>query len=423
MENKIKKINLQLIIAILLVAIYLLLISVQPINAHVLAEYDDLLMVEQARTILSGEYLGEYTDTTLVKGIFTPLFICLLYIIGIPFIIGQNIFYILSIAFFINAIKKKVQNRNVLLLIFTILLFNPIMFSQELCRMYRDGIYVSLIIFLISSILGIFLNRNEKCKNLIGYYISLGLSFASIYICREETVWVLPFLIISLLIIVLFIVFDKKCIEKTKKLLLYIIPILIFTIIIIVICSLNYKYYGVFQLNQYWSKEFKEAYGAMTRVLPEEEIEKVPVTRKTMQKLSEISPAFSEISTDLQTSTFKWSLCGDGPAFETQGGWTHWAIMEATKNKGYYENATKTNDFYQTMANEINEACDSGIVRCLPKKRVSNICRFNTNDILNTIKQSTNTIKYEYTLEDLEIEIDNNVVLNTELRKKKCIYF
>lgn len=37
---------------------------------------------------------------------------------------------------------------------------------------------------------------------------------------------------------------------------------------------------AVFELNQYWSKEFKEAYGAITRVIPNEIYSKVPDNAK-----------------------------------------------------------------------------------------------------------------------------------------------
>lgn len=401
------KVNLQLIIAILLIGIYLLLISIQPINAHVIAIYDDFLMVEQAGSILEGKWLGEYNSLTLIKGAFTPLFMAINSLIGMPFILGQNILYILAITLFINIIKKKIQNKNVLLIIFAFLLFNPIMFSKELCRMYRDGIYVGLIMFLVSSILGIFLNRNESIKRLIGYYIVLGLSFTASYLCREETIWLIPFLAVSTLATLLFIIYDSKCLNKIKKILLYIIPITIFLLSIIVVCSLNYKYYGVFKLNQYWSKEFKEAYGAMTRVLPEQEIEKVPVTRETIRKIGEISPTFKNIKAQILNSSLRWSLCGDGPLLEIQGGWFHWALMEAMESRGYYDNAKEADKFYMTVANEINEACDKGLVECLPNKRVSNTIRFDFDDLIKVFNNTKNTIKYQYNLTAIQVKFNS----------------
>ena len=415
-----KRISIHLLISLILVLFYLILTSVQPIKTYPFARYDDGLMVEQAESILRGEYLGKYNPRTLIKGIFTPMFIAITSKLNIPFILAQSILYVFSIGMFINVIKKKIDNKNVLLILFTFLLFNPIMFSTELCRLYRDGIYVSLLMFLINSILGIFLNRKEKIKKLIIYYITLGISFSCMYICREETVWIMPFLLISTTITILFMIFEKECLEKLKKMCLYLIPIMIFLITILSVCTINYKYYGVFQLNQYWSREFKEAYGAMTRIIPEEEINKVPVTKETIKQLATISPTFKEIEKSLSQSALGWSLAGDGRLSEIQGGWYHWALMEAMEKNGYFENATKANDFYKKVAKEINEACDNGQVEnCLSKKRVSNICRFDIEDILKILKKLPNTIKYQYLLKDVQTEVSNgNDKISKNMKEK-----
>ena len=166
-----KKINkkdvILLIISIIAIVIFFALISVQPLNAKVGAIYDDNLMIYLADNIIQGKWLGEYSNMTLIKGVFTPIFIAMLYFLKIPFLTGQMIFYLLAIICFVLIIKRIVKNKYILLVMFLYLLYNPIMYSTELCRVYRDGIYTSLIIFLISSIIGIFLERKENCFKLL----------------------------------------------------------------------------------------------------------------------------------------------------------------------------------------------------------------------------------------------------------------
>lgn len=421
---RVKKLSWQTIVAILLVVIYIILISVQPINVYATAEYDDLLFVEQATNILNGKWLGKYDHATLVKGVFTPLFMALMGLLKIPFILGQNMLYVLSISLLVGTIKKKITNKNVLLVIFAFLLFNPVMFSSDLCRMYRDGIYTALVMFLVSAILGIFLNRKESVLKLVGYHIVLGLSFTSIFLCREETIWGMPFIVVSTIATILFIIYDSKCLYKVKKLLLYIIPIGIFLISVITVCSLNYKYYGVFQLNQYWSREFKEAYGAMTRVLPTKEFDKVPVTREVIKELTDVCPTFKPVGKEILSSGFRWSLCGDGVILEIQGGWYHWALMEAMQRNGYFKTATKANDYYTTVANEINSACDRGLFEnCLPYKRVSNTARFGIKELWNAFIKSKDTIKFQHDLTAVDIRVINKDLLNTNIGKANAQLF
>ena len=151
-----------LIIIILICIIKIIFTSVQDINANISLLYDDTLIVKQANSIISGNWLGEYNCLTLVKGAFAPLFIAFLNIIQVPFLVGQEIFYDISIIFLTLVLNKRIKNKKALVIISIVLLINPIMYCSELIRVYRDGIYVSLIVFLIALTIGIFFNRKEK---------------------------------------------------------------------------------------------------------------------------------------------------------------------------------------------------------------------------------------------------------------------
>lgn len=383
-----------LIIIILICIIKIIFTSVQDINANISLLYDDTLIVKQANSIISGNWLGEYNCLTLVKGAFAPLFIAFLNIIQVPFLIGQEIMYDISIIFLTLVLSKKIENKKILVIISIILLFNPIMYCSELIRVYRDGIYVSLIVFLIALTIGLFLNRKEKIKKIVLYQIGLGFALSAIYLCREDFIWIIPYLIGTVIITICYMLRDKELHNKIKRVNTYFIPICIFTISILTVMSINYKYYGVFQLNQYWGKEFKEAYGALTRIKVEEK-RKVPITREALSIAYKISPTFAELKDYLEGEEGKkWAMCGDGDSVEIQGGWIHWAIIRAVESKGYYKDAKTANEFYRRVSDEINKACDEGVVDAYPK-RVSNTGRFDVEDIINTFKKSVDTIKYQ----------------------------
>lgn len=306
-----KKKYIPVIITIIFIIIQIYLISVQPINAIVQNTYDDALMIEQAKSILKGKWLGEYNCLTLVKGPITPIFMAIANVLHIPFLIAQDIFYILACALLVCVLGKLIKNNTVKVIMFVSLIFNPIIFSTELCRTYRDGIYTALIIYMLAFTFGIYLNRKERITKIFWYYVGLGITLGSIYLCREENIWILPYLVISQIITIFSIIKDKEVINKKTKLLLYIIPIAIVLIMILTVLLLNYKYYGVFELNQYWGREFKEAYGALTRILPEEEIKKVPVTSDMLEKAYKISPKFRELKEYFEKETYGWAISQD----------------------------------------------------------------------------------------------------------------
>jgi len=407
MKKKSKeKIAITLFLIITIIA-KIWLIKVQPVRYLPTNKYDDGLMVNMANNLLQGKWLGEYNCLTLVKGIFTPLFIAITKIIGIPFLIGQDLFYDISCIFVIYVVGKILKNKKLLGIIYICLIFNPITYSAELCRVYRDGIYSGLTMFLIGFAYIIFLNRRENIQKQIKYFVGLGITLSSLYLCREETIWLLPFVLMSTIITMIFIAKDKNINNTKKRLLLYLIPIGIVIVNNLLVCTINYKNYGVFELNQYWSKEFKSAYGALTRVKPKETYSRVPVSQETMKRIYEISPKFKELEKYLSGEEGKrWSKCGDSQYGEIQGGWLHWALIRAVEEQGYYKDAKTANKYYQELADEINNAIDNGKIEGYSEKRDSIVPKFSYKEILETFIKSEKTIKYQtkYYLVSTEVQ-------------------
>ena len=126
--EKTKKYGL-LIFLILLLILKILIVQVQPTTAQYSMIYDDQLMIEQANSIISENWLGEYNSKTLTKGVFTPLFIALTYILNIPFLIGKEIFYGIACIVFTLIIRKKIKSKIALIIIYLVILINPVEYS------------------------------------------------------------------------------------------------------------------------------------------------------------------------------------------------------------------------------------------------------------------------------------------------------
>ncbi len=321
--------------------------------------------------------------------------------------------------FIIYTFREKIRNKKIIYLVFAILLFNPITFSTEICRVYRDGIYTSLTMFLIGFSYSIFLNKEKSPKKQLKYFIGLGTTISALYLCREESIWIFPFIIIATIITIISIIKDLNI--KNKKLLIgmYAIPIAIFIVNNLIICTINYKNYGIFELNQYWSQEFKEAYGAITRVIPKEKYEKVPVSQETIKRICEVSPKFKKIEYFITgENAIDWSNCGDGKKGEIQGGWLHWAIISGVNMSGYYKDAKTANQYYKDLANEINNAIDEGKIEGYKNKRITNVPIFSFNDIIKSIKECKNTIKMEVEFDLVKITNQNIVINNLQVNEK-----
>ena len=128
------------IITIILLCLIRFLISFNLINFYIgNLPFDDALMLRQSSSLLSGDYLGLYSNMTLVKGPIFPFLIAFLRLINLSYSFSFTILYILSTLFFVLSLKKIIKDKRILLIIFSFLLFNPVTYSSELFqRLYRN---------------------------------------------------------------------------------------------------------------------------------------------------------------------------------------------------------------------------------------------------------------------------------------------
>src|SRR5438874_5257543 len=83
-----------LIAALILVALKLWLVAAQPVVAHANASFDDRLYLALAEQVIKGNWLGPYSQFTLMKGPMYCLFIAGTFLSGLPLPIAQHLFYL-----------------------------------------------------------------------------------------------------------------------------------------------------------------------------------------------------------------------------------------------------------------------------------------------------------------------------------------
>ncbi len=348
------------------------LVSIQPLRIKNTA-HDDGMFIKRAASMLRGHWLGTYNDITLSKGVIGILFIAFNSKIHLSYLLANQILYFVACFVFVKMLKHLTKNKIVLLIIYLILLFNPISYSDAVSYVYRDGIYISFILLLVALTFEMFFHYKDKLKNVIIYQILLGIILASIIYCREETLWIAPYVILAFLVTVLFIIFDKQCLNKVKRIVTILgIPLIIFLGYIFTISTLNYICYDRFITNDFTSKEFKDAYGALTRIKPTNYLKRVPLNKYDRQRLYALSPTFKELEDFLESSNstkYLHEISQNGQTYyDYQEGFLYWAVREAVCAKGYCVNAKSTQKYYQKLAKEINSLCDNKKIECLPKR-------------------------------------------------------
>ena len=147
-------------VIIFITVIRIIMVAHLPIYAISTAAIDDALMVKEANSLKSFEWLGGYNQFTLVKGMMFPLFLAILNYIGISYTVGVTVFYIISIIIFIWVIKDKIKNKYALAFIYLLLLFNPATFGYaNIQRVYRNSITPTQAMLMISCFMSIYFKK------------------------------------------------------------------------------------------------------------------------------------------------------------------------------------------------------------------------------------------------------------------------
>jgi hypothetical protein len=367
-----KRKKITLFIILFLIAVKLFLVRNQPVFGIVTDTFDDRHFINQARSLLAGIWLGSYNQTTLIKGPFFPIWIAFSFLLGIPLIISEQLFYIFACVILIIALQPVLSRVEYTLILLTLLLFNPMTYDTDaFTRVIRDPIYVSLCILVLACSIALFLRRQRPFTKSVPWAISLGFAFSASALTREETIWLIP----PLLFIFILFTIGLKGVQPRRlisSLSLWGFLPAIYLLTFVIVSALNYKYYSLFNVTEMGAPEFVSAYSALERVVPAQFMQFIPITRETRLRIYAVSPAFEELKPYLDGPKgdywSKMTIAGAGlPKGEIAGGWFIWAFREAVAYAGHYSNSKFPADYYRTLTNEVNTACDTGKLKCLSK--------------------------------------------------------
>lgn len=364
-KNYKEKSLIYLIFAMLLISVIKVL-SVQtlPIYALTYAVHDDRLMVNMANSMLSGEWLGEYSHMTLVKGIMHPLFLAICNKIGLPYLTGITVNYLLACLVATYVLSKVIKSKIGLFCIYFVLLFNPItVSSQAFQRVYRCSLTPAHIIFLLACLFGMYLWRKENKGKMALWAVCAGVSLGVMWNTREDGIWVVPLVVFFIGAIILNICVDWKMVKRDiiARVGIALLPIVVFCVINNAIALTNYIHYGIYTTNELNDSQFTNFMKSIYSVKPYEEVDFVATPRETMDRICAESPTLNEIKSTIDAVLDSWEVHGKVSGdFEVENGWFFWALRDAVAASGYYADAKSANEFYKVVSKEIEQALDEG---------------------------------------------------------------
>ena len=351
--------------------IYVWLMGGFKVQALFDAVYDDALFMKLAGHILNGAWLGPYDVLTLVKGPGYPLFIAAAYSLGMPIVTLQALLYAGACLTLCVAVRPALRAHWPLVALFAMLLFNPANGSPQ--RIVRDFVYASQSVFVLACAIGAFFRRDRSIGVLAGWLSGCGFFLGWMAITREDGIWILPPLIALAIVGVAMLAASRTRQWILRASLFVCVPAIIHVAMILGVSLVNLRAYGGFIETEFTAREFNDAYGALLRVAPEQDVQRVPLSRATRQRLYPLSPAFRELQPALEGPDAGW-VCRAGytgyecllvAENEIPGTWFVWALRDAVNTAGHHRSLPESRQYYARLAGEINAACDSGRIACL----------------------------------------------------------
>ncbi len=316
------------------------------------AKYDDYLLIQYADSISHGDWLGPYCHTTFLKVASSSFLIAMGRFFGLEYGIAQVVLYIVAVTLLVCSFNKLICNKIWVVCTYAFLLFSPIMFhSENVQKIYRGGYIVSFSIIVIAGVVGIFVSSKEKIGSLIKWAILESVSLPFFWFLKEDSVWLIPFVFVGIIISVISIVLSDTSMRYVR-ILLCMIPM------IVLLCSrftykeINYIEYGLKAETDRGNTAFADVISDLLHIKDAGD-DTSWVTRETLEKACNASPTLGSIEDSIM-SVYDGRAESNG---NVNGDFVIMAIREAVDKEGLYSKTAKdTEDFYRNVHNELTEA-------------------------------------------------------------------
>ena len=395
------------IIAIVLFLLSVFRIGLQmrlPVGAFPAQTGDDGTMMLNALNLLNGNYLGEYDSFVLSKGISYPLFLVLTYIAMIPYGMMTCFLNIAAALVFLRGIKPLELSKKFSVFLYAVLLYLPIGLDRFAgTRVYRISIMPGVALLVAAFAIGAYLRRNQGTKKFLPWIIGEGLSLAFFYNIREDSIWIMPLILVILLIEIGTYLKSvwKKNLEVKKaigRILIYCLPVLMLVVAQNGIKLMNYAAYGVAVTNDRASSSYADVLSDLYHIDGTIDRGDVWVTQEMLQKAIDASPTLATVEEELHENMEEWAVDG-----EVRGDLVGWAMREAMSEVGYYKDAVSTNEFYAQVHEELSEAFANGTLEERDGIYLSSqLQATNPKELVKVILKSLRTMFYDSTYYELE---------------------
>ena len=332
--------------------------------------HDDLLFVNWAVSILEGQWLGPFQAQTLVKLPGYSFWIAGARWLGIPLLLSQQLVS-LAVAYLVGvlALRWRVSAGGAAAAS-ALYIFSPHTFSFVQTRAVRDYLFGELTT-LVLVVAALFLTTERRSG---AYLWALFTAPLLAYYCtiREEYYWIAPS-ILAISLIDCYFSKTRAGLGRIHRTALWLIPCLAGVLTALSLLShVNERYYGG---SLHYVREsgsgFSRALNAFRLFSGMPERPYVPVSKEMLAQAAKVSPSFAIIS-DRVNEMINSQYTNEGALLFTEhgdvlAGSIPFVLLSAAAQFGKADSLPIHSEFFNSIADEIEAACQQGTASCHDK--------------------------------------------------------
>lgn len=329
-----------------------------PICASPGTPCDDELMRDWAFSIAGMDWLGDFDAYTFLKEPGFAIFLGVCYRLHIPYIFAVTLCYSVACMIFSTALRKIFSSGKCVLLIYLFLLFHPISYcSSVLQKVYRNGLGLILTLCVFGGLLHMYFTVcGEKPWRFLFWSAFSGLSLGYLWITKGDTAWALPFVVVICLVMLGMLLVKRRSLRNLPRYLCLAFPFLGVLLCVKGVSFMHTQRYGIPSL-EYYATVMDE----VSHIRQEGADEKVPLTRKQLKELYQISPTLAGVQECLEHEMDVHNAYDTNPEDgEVEAGWLGWTLVRAFYDAGMYEDSGTANLFFKNLHEDLEAAFADG---------------------------------------------------------------
>lgn len=362
-------------VIIILIATFLRIVLANLAGIYFLSDqyYDDRLMVEYA--ILTTHFGDPFVDS-LVKTMSFPLFLDFVHLTGVSYPTIVAAIWALAAGLAVLCFRQIHSGRWLSLFVYLFVLYTPSAFDMYMgTRLYRNAVIAPFVLICFLLMLYI-LFRATRCRNLTAGKILcpsvfLGLFFLFTYYLKEDGIWMLPCLCLSLgaavLITAIRFALQPKGSRLTGRFVrlsaAFLAPLMIFWAGTQLYKTVNLVFFGVAETNTRTEGELGEFAANIYKIESENRTAQVWAPYDAIQSAFDASPTLKNLP-DLEDHLMHSIWFGnDIIQNPIHGDFLTWALRTALLETGLWQSEKQVQELFKQVNDELEAAFREGILQ------------------------------------------------------------